>query len=286
MGATVDKIKKALEASSTLKLSVDGTAVTRVLPTIPPLRTRQLLLTLDKKANHSDDGLVVFIPLVLSFPVTSEIFFKTRDFEKKIPKLFLAEVPYCKISKKQGVVVFNEKEADLDAIDDFVAQEHSVEKVTLKFTKLNPEETFQWFKNNRQSLEDSLKKRYSYRLARQNSEPGPAQLTIDDNYGPIELGGRKFCDFRETKNYFKGVLARTRNGEKVGEEETAVVKALLSHHSNAEEKLRDFVGISVNSNPEYPTTRCFFIERHGGDSEDFSYHKCLTHMYNELLKNK
>ena len=28
----------------------------------------------------------------------------------------------------------------------------------------------------------------------------------------------------------------------------------------------------------------FFVEKHGGDAEDFSYHKCLTLLYNQLRK--
>ena len=287
MNTSVEKIKKALENSSVLKLTEDGNGVRRISTTLPPLRSKQLLLTLDKKKETTNpDNVVVFVPLILTFPVTSDIYFKARDLEKKIPKLFLAEVPYCKISKKQGVVVFNEKTADLDALADFTAQEHNIDKIAIKFQQLSPEDTLKWFKNNRSYLEEALKKKYDYGTLRENSENGPAQLSIDDLYGPVTIGDRTFSNFREAKNYFKGVIAKTRNGETLREEDTGIVKALLPHHSQSGTKTKEMIGITVDCHPQYPTTRCFFIQKHDGEHEDFSYFKCLTQLYNELLKTK
>lgn len=284
MNATLEKLKKSLKDSLVLKLTEDGNGVKRLNSNLPPLRSKQLLLTLDnKKDNSGNENIVVFVPLVLSFPITSEIAIKSKEFEKKIPKLYTGEVPYCKVSKKQGILVFNEKAVDFEALDDFVAQEWPLEKVSIKFTKMDAGETRKWFKNNKPYLEEALKRKYDYTTLKE-TEGAPVQANIDDNFGPVTIGERQFSDFREAKNFFKGLMARTKNGEKLQESDEAIVKALLAYHTNASEKTKDIIGITVDCHPEYPTTRCFFIQKHDGEEQDFSYFKCLTALYNQLIK--
>lgn len=282
MNISIDKLQKSIEDSHLLTLTEDKSKVKRINTVIPSLRIKRLVLTIDKKkeANSEDD--VIFLPYVLTFPVTSDIFFKARDFERKISKAFVIDVPYVKISKKVAVVVFNEKTIDLDAITDFLAQEILIDKIAIKFTQMDESEMHKWFKNNRPYLETALKAKYDYSSFRENNET--EEQEIDDNFGPVELASRQFKDFREIKFHLKGILAATRNGDVLGAEALEQVKDLLKYHHRGTEKLADLKDIKVDANPEYPTTRCFFIVKKDEVLEDFSYHKCLKNMYNALIK--
>ena len=51
--------------------------------------------------------------------------------------------------------------------------------------------------------------------------------------------------------------------------------ALLDFHPKADEKKAKLTGIAVGTNPEHPTTRCFFAMQEGGEKIDFSYIKCI-----------
>lgn len=286
MNINIEKLQKSIETSDKLLLSTDKSKVKRNSSVLPELRSKELLLTLDNNKQHSNpDLIVVFVPYVITFQITPEIFFKARDFEKKVSKLFLMEVPYVKISKKLGVVVFNQKVVDLEAIQDLLDKEIVIEKENIIFQKLSLEDTSKWFKNNRPYLENALKMKYDYSIFRDNNDLAP-QEEIDDNFGPVDLKIRSFKDFRDLKSFLKGLISRTRNNDLLEDNDCQILKVVLNSHVKAAEKLALFKGVTVNANPQYPSTRCFFIVRTDGSSEDFSYHKCLSNMYNTLIHNK
>ena len=56
------------------------------------------------------------------------------------------------------------------------------------------------------------------------------------------------------------------------------MKELLEFHEKKAQKLKDFAHFSVDKNPNFANTRCFFVHRTDGQSEDFSITKCIANL--------
>jgi hypothetical protein len=96
---------------------------------------------------------------------------------------------------------------------------------------------------------------------------------------PITLETRHFAKKGDAMVFFKDMLARYRNGERVGPEDERHLLALIKHHTDYSGKVG--VGIDhfkVDENTLYvPTSRCFWIIRIDGSIDDISYKHCITH---------
>uniref|UniRef100_A0A0E0EPE6 Uncharacterized protein n=1 Tax=Oryza meridionalis TaxID=40149 RepID=A0A0E0EPE6_9ORYZ len=67
------------------------------------------------------------------------------------------------------------------------------------------------------------------------------------------------------------------------DDQKAVVEKVLVHHPSSEDKIGCGVdAIMVGKHPDFRKSRCLFIVRTNGETEDFSYRKCI----NEYIKQK
>ena len=79
------------------------------------------------------------------------------------------------------------------------------------------------------------------------------------------------------------------NGSKLEGYDEEFLKVLLSNHEKHDDKMKDFEHFSVDTHPDYPNTRCFFVVRKDGSKEDFSMSRCVQNMENKAkdeLKSK
>uniref|UniRef100_A0A0D9XBC1 Uncharacterized protein n=1 Tax=Leersia perrieri TaxID=77586 RepID=A0A0D9XBC1_9ORYZ len=66
-------------------------------------------------------------------------------------------------------------------------------------------------------------------------------------------------------------------------DEKTIVEKVLVHHPFSKDKIGCGVdAIVVDKNPNYKNTRCLFVVRTNGETEDFSYRKCIK----EYIKEK
>ena len=282
--ATIPQLQEAVRSSKYIELSESGEKARRINnKSLPVLRIKKLYITFDENSElGTQENVVLFVPLILSFDTTSEMFFKARDLERKLKRKLTIEIPYLRVAKKVGVFVFNKLEVDSHAIEDLCAEPVKIDKYNLEMTKLNDSEAESWLRNNRSQLEASLKSRYNFAVIKEKND---RKFEVDENFGPVELAGKKFKDIREFKNQLKILIAKTRNNESLGQKDKELVQALLAHHHNSSEKLKDLASITVDMNPKYPSTRCFFIVKENGDRDDFSFHKCIENFV-EAAQNK
>uniref|UniRef100_A0A0D9XBC2 Uncharacterized protein n=1 Tax=Leersia perrieri TaxID=77586 RepID=A0A0D9XBC2_9ORYZ len=67
------------------------------------------------------------------------------------------------------------------------------------------------------------------------------------------------------------------------DDEKTIVEKVLVHHPFSKDKIGCGVdAIVVDKNPNYKNTRCLFVVRTNGETEDFSYRKCIK----EYIKEK
>lgn len=78
--------------------------------------------------------------------------------------------------------------------------------------------------------------------------------------------------------FFRTMLARYGDGDRVGDEDARHLHALLKHHTEYEAKVGPGIDhFKVDINTEYErVTRSFWIVRPNGEVEDFSFRHCIT----------
>lgn len=92
---------------------------------------------------------------------------------------------------------------------------------------------------------------------------------------PVELATRVFTNQGQATDYFKNMLSRYRPGERVTEEDSLDLSALLERHDEYSQK----VGCGLDHFEVMTTehgTNCFRIVRTDGSGTDFSYRHCIT----------
>jgi hypothetical protein len=90
---------------------------------------------------------------------------------------------------------------------------------------------------------------------------------------PIELPSITFPKQSDAIEYFKQMLGRYSNGQRINEEDSLLLAQLLLRHPD------DKIGVGVEyfykeRNPEQPTSG-FHVMRTDGDWTDFSYIRCI-----------
>ncbi|RWX51540.1 hypothetical protein VU01_11194 [Candidatus Electrothrix marina] len=90
---------------------------------------------------------------------------------------------------------------------------------------------------------------------------------------PIILPSKTFLTQGEATKFFKDMLNRYRDEEKINNEDGKLLFELLQRHP--EDKIKDKVAYFFRRHsPDQPTS-CFHIMRTSGEPTDFSYPKCI-----------
>jgi Protein of unknown function (DUF3223) len=95
---------------------------------------------------------------------------------------------------------------------------------------------------------------------------------------PIILDTRAFSKKGDAVLFFRAMLARYRDGQRVTPVDTLDLLALLKRHPDYAEKVGPGVNhFLVNENREYAQiTRSFWIVRNDDTVDDVSFYECIT----------
>jgi hypothetical protein len=72
------------------------------------------------------------------------------------------------------------------------------------------------------------------------------------------------------------------NGDRIKEPYNNMLKEILKYHEKGETKLNNLDYFTVNQHPIHQDSRCFFVIKTDGTSEDFSVIKCIDNLVNKL----
>jgi hypothetical protein len=94
---------------------------------------------------------------------------------------------------------------------------------------------------------------------------------------PIVIGGVDFTSREEAKSKAMEIAKRNPDSafEVLSGADKEFAAAILEFHPKAAEKKKGMKDIGVGVNPEFPSTRCFFVVQEGDNKVDFSYVKCI-----------
>lgn len=92
----------------------------------------------------------------------------------------------------------------------------------------------------------------------------------------IRIGFREFKSKKFAKEFVRVIVATYENGQLISPGHFQFIRDLLDLHPESEAKVGcGILGITVDRNPVYPSTRGFILYRHDGTSTDFSWLACI-----------
>lgn len=90
------------------------------------------------------------------------------------------------------------------------------------------------------------------------------------------IAGRTFTRKSDLQDYIRAIVARYGDDVPLGIGDAEFMSALLENHPLADAKIGAGVAsIVVRRNPQYPSTRGFYLHRVDGSSTDFSWTECI-----------
>lgn len=91
---------------------------------------------------------------------------------------------------------------------------------------------------------------------------------------PIIIGDLHFAKRSDATAFFQAMLRRYDVGDKVSADDDVLLRATISLHPDANKKIGcGITSFSVRS-ADYGT-KCFWINRHDGTTEKFSFRACI-----------
>jgi len=91
---------------------------------------------------------------------------------------------------------------------------------------------------------------------------------------PISFGSLHFAKKGDAEQYLMSMLNRYDVGDKVSSEDAVVLEAALARHPDAAAKVGSGIsGFSVRGGGF--GTKCFWVNRIDGTTEDFGFRKCI-----------
>ncbi len=129
------------------------------------------------------------------------------------------------------------------------------------------------------------KLRRARKARREEEKRDPSKRAKTDESSPdFEIAGMKYSNAGKVKAKARAIMNLKQNGDKLEGYDEAFMKEIISHHDRADEKMKDFDHFTVNTHPDHPTTRCFFVVRKDESKEDFSMAKCIGNMEDKAKK--
>lgn len=65
----------------------------------------------------------------------------------------------------------------------------------------------------KEALELSIKLNFNVKIQKHKKKKN--EIFYDNNYGPVEIQGKKFSNFSSIKNYLKSIVNNTKNGSEI-----------------------------------------------------------------------
>lgn len=160
----------------------------------------------------------------------------------------------------------------------FKGAELKVKEATLELTKIEDKAELKeyWIneftKNPPKEIEKmARKKQHQKPAAGKNKRKGA------EKSGPLTVAGVEYPSKDEVKAKAMEIVKRNPDQafQVLEGAEKDFAAAILAFHPKAAEKKKSLKEYGVGTNPEHPTTRCFFAVQEDGTKVDFSYIKCI-----------
>jgi hypothetical protein len=279
LAATKEDIVEAIRMSTILEMNNEKTRLRRVgnkkLPELKLLQNKRKASDADKdeKEEADDDNNMDNVILKVSVAGNTEVKWKTilEEFKNNNKGL---NVIYIRFKESAGHIGVQAKRNQSITFTDKL----KIDKDEFTIERCEGDDLINFWKEHgkhfQMCTEENNRKKGIKKRKDKKKQPS------DRLKEPITLGGEKFTEVGKIKLRCRGILNLTKDGDKITGKDHEFLKDLLSNHKNGEVKLKDLDFFTTGQPKDFNHSRCFFITKTGGSSEDFSVHKCLEKFQN------
>jgi len=291
-GWSIADVQAAVEKSDALELSEDQTQMRRKDKSLPEFKglkrqefqpkTRSKSKTEEEmkeaaQAEENSDKDKYFIPALLVIPDISSLPKNGKLIEETIGKQYDVKVPYARINKMNGHIVFDRNATEQSLLDRVLKEGFEFDGNKIDVIQASDRELNFFNKENLSYLDKIVKKKFGKQVKKAGKVADKKLQNI------VMFAGKKYNNFSGLQTEFKNIISKTRNGAELEADQAALLKELLVYHEKKDEKLKGLADFTVDFHPTYKQTRCFFIVKEDGTKEDFSLHKCLNVLKEKLI---
>jgi len=289
-GWSTADVQSAIEKSDVLELSEDQTQMRRKDQKLPEFKgmkrqefqpkTRSKSKTEEEMREagaKNDDADKYFVPALLVIPDISSLPKNGKLIEETIGKQYDTIVPYARINKMNGHIVFDRNSTEQSLIDRVLKEGFEFDGNKIDVIQASDRELNFFNKENLSYLDKIVKKKFGKQVKKAGKVADKKLQNV------VMFAGKKYNNFSGLQTEFKNIISKTRNGAELEKDQAALLKELLVYHEKKDEKLKGLAGFTVDFHPTYKQTRCFFIVKEDGTKEDFSLHKCLNVLKEKLI---
>jgi len=295
LSATYADLKDAIANSKILELNDNKDSVRRLDKTLPEFKgkkkfemaTRASRKNSEKsvasknviaKNEEEEETSKVFVPHLLIITDVDGLPKNGKLMEETIGEQFKTKVPYARINRSNGHLVFDKNCKDSsEAIEKLLVDGFEFEGKKFEVIASDDRERNLFNKENLAYLEKIVKKKFG------KSVKKAGKVVEKKLFVPVTFAGKKYNNFSGLSTQFKNIISKSRNGVEVDEDSSKMVRELLKLHDSSDSKLKDAKSFLVDFHPVYKQTRCFFVVKEDGTKEDFSIHKCLNNLKDKIM---
>jgi len=293
-GWTIVNVQSAVEQSDALELHEDQTMFRRKDKVLPEFlgekrqefkpKTRSKSKTEEEMkvdaTTEAEDKEKYFVPCLLVIPDISSLPKNGKLIEETIGKQYDTKVPYARVNKQNGHIVFDRNATEQDLLNKILKEGFEFEGNKIDVIQASDRELNFFNKENLSYLDKIVKKKFGKQVKKAGKVAEKKLQNV------VMFAGKRYNNFSGLQTEFKNIISKTRNGAELETAQNELLKEVLKFHSHGEEKLKNVKGFTVDFHPTYKQTRCFFIVKEDDTREDFSLHKCLNVLKEQLINEE
>lgn len=228
LGIDKTKIVEAIKDSTLVESNPEGGKVRRKgNPTLPePVFTTKKLKVAEKPegvavAQALGDGEKSdkFIPLILFVKDTSKLDKVIgKEFEQKLSEKIKIEVPFARIGKFDGNVVFNKEDLSEEILTNLLKDGFEYEGQKVVFELGSDKDKEEFMRNHGRHVGKIVLKKYSKEMGK------PTKESKKKFKGKIEFAGNSYPTLDSLKAVFKALIVKTKNDAVIEESGKAQVR--------------------------------------------------------------
>lgn len=290
-GWSIVDIQSAVEESDLLELHEDQTMLRRKDKVLPEFKgekrqefkpkTRSKSKTEEEMkvdtATEEEDKAKYFVPCLLVIPDIGSLPKNGKLIEETIGKQYDTKVPYARINKMNGHIVFDRNATEQDLLNKVLKEGFEFEGNHIDVIQASDRELNFFNKENLSYLDKIVKKKFGKQVKKAGKVAEKKLQNV------VMFAGKRYNNFSGLQTEFKNIISKTRNGAELDTTQVDLLKEVLKYHEKGAEKLKGIKGFTVDFHPTYKQTRCFFIIKDDDTREDFSLHKCLNVLKEQLI---
>merc|ERR1712183_446566 len=201
-------------------------------------KTEEEMKEAAQEKNEDADKEKYFIPALLVIPDISSLPKNGKLIEETIGKQYDVRVPYARINKMNGHIVFDRNATEQSLLDRVLKEGFEFDGNKIDVIQASDRELNFFNKENLSYLDKIVKKKFGKQVKKAGKV---AEKKLQNE---VFFGGKRYNNFSGLQTEFKNIISKTRNGAKLETAQVDLLKEVLKYHEKGAEKLKGLKGFT------------------------------------------